>query len=211
MTSVLYFHGFASSPNSQKVESIARLLGPELTLNAPDLNAPSFETLDFEEMMRVALAAGRTKPPAVVVGSSLGSIVALEAVRRGIDAPLVLIAPAIGIGDRWLRKIGPGDPIEVFNYARNANAMVHRAFFEQMAGVTPDAESPRTRVTIVMGRNDETVPFALVREKWEAWTASGGLVAGSKFIEIAGADHSLLRYVAEIAQQVRNVEQGAGT
>src|SRR5436190_23658133 len=108
---VLYFHGFASSPNSQKIESLRALLEPlGVELNTPDLNVPSFEKLDFDAMVERAIGAlipseardplrkragdpspsSRLRMTDAIVGSSLGSVVALEIVRRGIAAPLVL-------------------------------------------------------------------------------------------------------------------------
>ncbi len=203
MNRVLYIHGFASSPQSQKVLALERVIDGEVELNAPDMNVPSFERLDFEAMTALALAEAKKRPPRAIVGSSLGALVALEAVRRGVRAPLVLIAPAVGIGERWKSKLPPGDPIEVFNHARNAQAPIHRVFFEAMAQVRPEREAPEVPVTILMGRKDESVPFAWVRDVWEEWTGSGKLVPGSKFIEIAGGDHGLVADVETIANEIR--------
>jgi alpha-beta hydrolase superfamily lysophospholipase len=200
--SVLYFHGFASSPQSQKVGAISRLIEPGAKLNAPDLNVPSFEKLDFEAMAQLGVEAGRRQPPRAIVGSSLGAVLALEVVRRGIIAPLVLIAPAIGGGERWRTRIPAGDPVMMFNHARNAQAPIHRAFFEQMAAVKPEAEAPKVPVSIVMGRLDESVPFGVVRGVWESWQPA--VPAGSRFIEIAGGDHSLVAYVDVIAREIRS-------
>jgi len=197
--SILYFHGFASSPQSQKLVALKQVL--DMEINSPDMNVPSFEELDFEAMMNLALDHARRRPPTLIVGSSLGSIVALELVRRGITAPLVLIAPAIGIGDRWIKSLPAGDPVRVFNHARNAEAPIHRAFFEQLTRIRPESAAPVTPVSIVMGRQDESVPFALVRDVWERWQR--GLVAGSRFIEIAGGDHGLVAYVDVIANEIR--------
>src|SRR2546423_13938964 len=83
---VLYFHGFASSPQSAKLVALKRLLEPDVTLNSPDMNVPSFEGLDFESMMALASGEARRLPPRAIVGSSLGAIVALELVRRGVVA-----------------------------------------------------------------------------------------------------------------------------
>ncbi len=199
----LYFHGFASSPKSQKLVALKELLAPEVVLHSPDMNLPSFERLDFDAMVEAALAEARRTPPDVIVGSSLGSLIALEIVRRGVVAPLVLIAPAVGIGDRWISKLPPGDPVEVFNHARNGNAPIHRAFFERLASVRPEKETPGTKVSVIMGRNDESVPFDLVRAVWESWTLSGRLVTGSKFVEIAGGDHGLVAYTGTIAGIIR--------
>jgi len=135
---ILYLHGFASSPNGQKVEQLRALLGPRYDLVAPDLNVPSFETLDFEAIVTLALETARDTRPEVIVGSSLGSLVALSVAGRGVDTPLVLLAPAFGIGERWLSRIADGDPVKVMNPARGQEAWIHRAFYLRMATVDID-------------------------------------------------------------------------
>jgi uncharacterized protein len=200
--SVLYFHGFASSPGSQKVQSIRALLTPlGIDLNTPDLNVPSFAKLDFYAMVERAAASAGAAPKAIV-GSSLGALVALSVVQRGILAPLVLIAPAIGIAYRWLAEIPPGDPIVVDHYALGERVPIHRAFFEQMTRVDIDRNAPPVPVTILMGRNDESVPYEHVQSVWESWKSSGTLPEASRFIEIAEGDHGLTAHVGLIAQQI---------
>jgi uncharacterized protein len=201
MASVLYFHGFASSPASAKITALRPLLEPHgIELNAPDLNVPSFERLDFDAVIERALSAARANPPRAMVGSSLGALVALSVAQRGVQVPLVLIAPALGIAQRWKSRIPDGDPVVVFNYARNADAPIHRAFFDQITKLSVDADPPRSRVTVVMGRKDETVPFAVVEETWQQWDATERLVAGSRFIELEEGDHSLVAH-AEIIRE----------
>jgi predicted esterase YcpF (UPF0227 family) len=197
MKSVLYFHGFASSPGSAKITALRPLLEPHgIELNAPDLNVPSFERLDFDAVVEHAVATARATPPRAMVGSSLGALVALATAQRGITVrihvPLVLIAPALGVARRWQTKIPDGDPVMTFNYARNADAPIHRAFFEQMTRLHVDDEPPPSRVTVIMGRKDETVPFHVVEETWRKWEASGRLAAGSRFIVLDEGDHSLV-------------------
>jgi predicted esterase YcpF (UPF0227 family) len=197
MKSVLYFHGFASSPGSAKITALRPLLEPhDIELNAPDLNVPSFERLDFDAVVEHALAAARATPPRAMVGSSLGALVALATAQRGVPVgihiPLVLIAPALGVARRWQTKIPDGDPVMTFNYARNADAPIHRAFFEQMTRLHVDDEPPPSRVTVIMGRKDQTVPFHIVEETWRKWEASGRLAAGSRFIVLEEGDHSLV-------------------
>ena len=202
---ILYIHGFASSPQSAKLVALKHVLGDSIEVDAPDMNTPSFERLDFEAMVGLALQHARENRPQAIVGSSLGGIVALELVRRGVRAPLVLIAPGVGIGNRWTARLPAGDPVEVFNHARGANAKIHRRFFEEMKQVQPETEPPATKVVIFMGRKDETVPFDFVRGVWEEWTESGRLVSGSQFVEIAGGDHGLVGYVELIADAIRRV------
>jgi alpha-beta hydrolase superfamily lysophospholipase len=199
--SILYLHGFASSPESQKIQSLRPLLSP-ITINAPDLNVPSFERLDFDAMVRKAAQAGVPVPHAIV-GSSLGALVALAVVKSGLNAPLILLAPALGVSDQWFDRIPAGDPVLVPNYARNEDAPIHRAFFEQMAAIRLDETPPPVPVTIIMGDKDESVPPARVVSVWQSWRSSGGLAKGSKFVEIAGGDHGLTAHVDVIAREIR--------
>jgi len=202
--SVLYFHGFASSPHSRKVTSLRELLAPDgITLDTPDLNVPSFERLDFNAMVDLGVARGRANPPRAIVGSSLGALVALAVAKRGTDAPLVLIAPALGIAARWIDELPDGDPISVFNHARNGQAPIHRAFFEGMARVGVDRQPPAQPVTVIAGGNDESVGFENIERVWREWEASGQLAAGSRFIDIPNGDHGLVDFVETIAAEVR--------
>ena len=203
MTSVLYFHGFASSPASAKITALRPLLEPHgIELNAPDLNVPSFERLDFDAVVAHALDRGRHTPPRAMVGSSLGALVALAVAKRGLAVPLVLIAPALGVADRWREKIPDGDPVTVFNYARNADAPIHRAFFEQMASLHVDDTPPPSRVTAIMGRDDATVPFDFVERRWHAWEDSGMLAEGSRLIVIPEGDHGLVQHAGTIESAI---------
>ena len=202
--SVLYFHGFASSPAGRKVEALTTLLAPDhIRLNVPDLNVPSFERLDFQAMIAEGVKAGRRIPPRAIVGSSLGALVALGVLQRGVMAPLVLIAPALGVASRWPERIGSADPVMVFNFALDRQSPIHRAFFDQMARVAVDQDPPGVPVTVIMGRYDESVPFERVRAVWETWERTGALVPGSKFLEIPDGDHGLTGFVDIIADQIR--------
>jgi uncharacterized protein len=202
MRRVLYFHGFASSPRSAKIVALRPLLEPlGVELVTPDLNVPDFEHLDWGAMIDLAVASGTAVHPSAIVGSSLGALVALEVVRRGVSAPLVLIAPAIGIGARWLARLPAGDPVVVFNHARGADVSIHRAFFEQMNEVDTDHSPPAVPVTVLMGRRDESVPFELVSERWNEWLAAG-VLPQSKFIDIADGDHGFAAYADVIAREI---------
>ncbi|HEX7830358.1 MAG TPA: YqiA/YcfP family alpha/beta fold hydrolase [Thermoanaerobaculia bacterium] len=192
MKSVLYFHGFASSPASAKIAALRPLLVPhDIELVTPDLNVPSFEQLDFDAVVAHALDVARAHPIRAIVGSSLGALVALSVAKNGFALPLVLIAPALGVARRWAEHVPDTDPVRVFNFARNADAFIHRKFFEQMTNLHVDEEPPPSRVTAIMGRKDETVPFWVVEETWKKWEAAG-LAPGSKFIELAEGDHGLV-------------------
>ena len=198
--SVLYFHGFASSPASAKITALRPLLEPDgIALNAPDLNIPSFEQLDFDAIVAHARDVARREPPQALVGSSMGALIALA---LPLDLPRVLIAPALGVAARWKDHIPAGDPVLLYNYARGEKAPIHRAFFEQIANIHVDDDPPRSRVTVIMGRKDESVPFEAVEQTWERWRASGKLAPGSKFIELAEGDHGLVAHADAIREAI---------
>ena len=104
-----------------------------------------------------------------------------------------------------------GDPVMVFNHARNERVPIHRRFFEGMNAVENDSEAPAVPVTIVMGRKDETVPFPLVQGVWDVWQTSGKLVPRSTMIEIAEGDHGLVDWVDIIAREIRAACASRGT
>jgi predicted esterase YcpF (UPF0227 family) len=200
---VLYFHGFASSPGSAKVGLLRERLEPEgFRFTVPDMNVPSFEKLDWEAMVGHAVREGERIAPRLIVGSSLGSLLTLEVVRHGIHAPIVMIAPALGVAQRWSERIPEEDPVRVYNHAVDREVPIHRRFFEQMAELEIDRDPPPVPVTALMGTRDESIPFELVKERWESWEESG-LVEGSKLIEIPGGDHGLTGHVERIAEAMR--------
>lgn len=199
---ILYVHGFASSPAGRKIAALRSLLDGIADVIAPDLNVPSFRDLEFEAMVRVAVAVAKRELPSVVVGSSLGALVAIEASRRGVRAPLLLVAPAIGFGKRWVEKLPAGDPLTFFHHAEGRDMPIRRGFFENLAVLGNDDDPPDVPVAVVMGTRDESVPIVHVREVWRRWKGSGRLLPGSRFLEIAGGDHGLVEYAPLLAEIV---------
>jgi len=203
LKNVLYLHGFASSPRGRKVEALRDLLAPDgIRVIAPDLNIPSFQKLDFKAMSRVAFWEAKKHMPAVIVGSSLGALIALDVARLAPAPALVLIAPALGFGSRWLEKLPPGDTLPFFHHGAGRELPIHRRFFEQMAALDLESHPPPMAVSIVMGERDESVPFEGVRSVWRAWERSGSLAAGSRFVPIEGGDHGLIDHVERIRDEV---------
>jgi hypothetical protein len=203
MKKILYLHGFASSPAGRKISALKDLLEPVgLEIVAPDLNIPSFRRLDFDSIVRLALWEAKRHAPSVIIGSSLGALAALEVSRRGIGVPLLLIAPAVGFGKRWIEKLPPGDPLTFFHHGEGRNLPIHRRFFEQLAALETDMLPPSVPVTVVMGSHDESVPIELVRKVWESWNESGTLAPGSRLVEVEGGDHGLVDHIRPISGEI---------
>jgi predicted esterase YcpF (UPF0227 family) len=206
MPTLLYLHGFASSPGAAKARALGSALEPTASIVVPDLNLPSFAELSFERMVERAIEVAAASKPDVVLGSSLGALVALAAASRAsIVAPLLLVAPALGFARRWASQLPPGEgPVPFHHFAEGREIPVHRAFFEEMAAIRAD-EAPSQRVVVVMGRRDETVPCEIVREAWNGWVESGRLALGSRYEEIADGDHGLVAHVEHIARVAREL------
>ena len=205
MKRVLYLHGFASSPHGAKASALTRELEHDAELTKLDLNVPSFERLDYAAMVSYAEdAVGRVEPD-LVIGSSLGSIVALEVAARGKRAPLLLVAPAFGVAGRWRDNIPDAESKMVYHYGYDRELPLHRTFFEQMSRITIEQAPPPARVVAIMGDNDETVPYASVRRIWHQWEHSGRLVSGSQLITVPGGDHSLMNWIDLIAATARDL------
>lgn len=202
MKKILCLHGFASSPAGRKIAALRSLLKDGVQVLAPDLNVPSFLDLDFEAMVRLAVAEAERHRPAVVVGSSLGALIAIEASRRGVRAPLLLVAPAIGFGRRWVEKLPAGDPLTFFHHSEGREMPIRRRFFESLAALENDGDPPAVPVAVVMGTRDESVPIGHVRDLWRQWDESGRLAPGSRFLEIAGGDHGLVEYAPLLSDNI---------
>ncbi len=203
LKNVLYLHGFASSPAGRKIELLRAMLEPKgLRIIAPDLNIPSFQKLEFKAMARVAFWEAKKHMPAVVVGSSLGALVALELARTAPIPSAVLLAPALGFGPRWTEKLPAGDPVPMFHFGETRILPIHRRFFEQIAKVDVETDPPRIPTVVIMGTSDDAVPYGGVAAVWERWESSGALPPGSKLVSIAGGDHGLVAHVARIADEI---------
>ncbi len=212
MPALLYLHGLASSPKGRKADLLLRLLSPEgFTIAVPDLNVPSFERLSFESIVERAARAEREARPDVVVGSSLGALVALSLVKReGYGgAPLVLIAPALAFRERWRDRLPDGPELEMFHHGEGRELPIHREFFEGMASVSVEEEPPPVPVQVLMGTDDESVPYAQVAEVWHRWESSGKLRPGSRFRRIERGDHGLVGHGEEIVAAIRELLAGA--
>jgi len=212
---LLYLHGLASSPKGRKAALLSKRFEKDgFNVVAPDLNVPSFERLSFESIVDRAEEAVRQTKPDVIVGSSLGALVALALSKRLAGGPpLVLVAPALAFGERWRTRLPDedetADTVDFFHHGEGRPMPIHRQFFEGMAAVTVEDAPPRVAVSVVMGTNDETVPYDQVEAAWKHWEASGALVPGSRFHRVEGGDHGLVERGDEIEAAIRERLAGA--
>jgi pimeloyl-ACP methyl ester carboxylesterase len=176
---VVYLHGFASSPDSSKAAFFAeRFAEHGVTFLCPDLNQPAFSTLTVTRMLQQLDREISTVPPTdvVLIGSSLGGFVAVEAGARQPGNPphpisrLILLAPAVELEwDRW-SEVRPGGiegwrktgHIEVFHYAIDRTERLGFKFYEDAERYHPATRRLSLPMLIFQGRQDESVDPALV-------------------------------------------------
>jgi len=177
---IFYLHGFASSPASSKATFFAeRLAAHGIRMECPDLNAPDFSTLTVSRMLDEFDNRVAALPPGdvVLVGSSLGGFVAVEAAARRIAVPdhpvsqVVLLAPAVELEwDRW-SEIGAGGVdgwrragrIDVFHYAFGEERRLEFGFYEDANRYRVSERRLSQPMLIFQGWRDESVSPAVVQ------------------------------------------------
>jgi len=176
---VVYLHGFASSPLSSKATFFAeRFANAGVTFVCPDFNQPAFGTLTVSRMLQQLEKRISSLPPGeiVLIGSSLGGFVAIEAAARQLGqarhpiSHLVLLAPAVELEwDRW-SELGPGGverwrttgDVDIFHYALDRRAQLRFGFYEDAERYQPASRQIDVPILIFQGRQDDSVSPEIV-------------------------------------------------
>jgi pimeloyl-ACP methyl ester carboxylesterase len=183
---LLYLHGFASGPSSNKAQALAaRFAAAGKDMTIPDLTpgADGFERSSPSSMLAIAEGAlDAAAPPHAIIGSSLGGYLAtVAASRRPSIERLVLLAPAFRLFDRWDARLTPADRarwqregLEVDHHASGRKRRLGWQFREDARGwpAFPEVQIP---ALVFAGRHDEVVPLADI-EAWVAGTPTAQLV-----------------------------------
>ncbi len=172
MNRILYLHGFASSPVSNKARFFAeRLRAAGAQVDIPDLAAGDFEHLTITGQLRlVEQAAGGDAVP--LIGSSMGGYLAALYAARHPEVPrVVLLAPAFRFAPRWAERLGVDavaawrktDALDVFHYGENRQRSLSYALLDDASHYEdyPDFRQP---ALIFHGENDDVVPVAYSEE-----------------------------------------------
>ena len=231
MRVLLYLHGFASGPDSMKGRALGdRFARIGVPVERADLTPgdDGFERATPLTMLaEVERLAARLRPRAIV-GSSLGGYLAALASERAALAsggaagggcvaasgehegagasggplvPLVLLAPAFRLFERWRARLAPEDErawrergLEVHHFASNRPRRIGWRFMED-AATLPAFPRVTVPTLCIAGRRDETVPLADV-EAFVARTPSARLV-------VVEDGHELMASIDRIFEEAR--------
>jgi len=172
---VFYLHGFASSAQSKKAAYFAGQLRPYgVSLRCPDFNEPDFASLTVTRMLDQLAQELSTldRAPVVLIGSSLGAVVAVHSAARLPDRVdrLILLAPAVTfpgdadrvLGAERLRAWQAKGTIDVFHYAYGEHRALNYAFHEDALRYDAMAAEIGQPTIVFQGRRDQAVDYRAV-------------------------------------------------
>ena len=175
---VLYLHGFASSARSSKAAFFAaKFRDAGIELHTPDLNLPEFSTLTVTRMVAQVLEIvdSRAADPIVLIGSSLGGFVAVQAAlaRPSRVRSLILLAPALDFGGNRMKSLGGvgleewrrSDRLDIFHYGYGRMMPVHYELYADATRYDCAGAALSMPIQVFQGRRDDAVdPLAV--EQW---------------------------------------------
>lgn len=165
---LIYLHGFASSPGSNKARHFSHALEQRgVAVEIPDLNEGDFTGLTISRQLRLLerMTGAQAPGSVVLVGSSMGAYVAaLFATGSESVASLVLMAPAFGFFQRWSERMSPEALAEwkrrgsfpVMHYGTDQTELIGYDLVED-ARQYPAYPDVRVPALVIHGKNDESV------------------------------------------------------
>jgi pimeloyl-ACP methyl ester carboxylesterase len=174
---IFYLHGFASSARSTKAVYFGeRFRAHGIPLSCPDFNEPEFASLTLTRMLDQlgrAIAALETGP-VVLLGSSLGAVVALHMAARSPERihRLVLMAPALMFGKDGHAFLGPErvvqwrarGSLDVFHYGFGETRRLNYAFYEDSLRYDALTAAVTQPTLIFQGLRDDAVDHRMVEQ-----------------------------------------------
>lgn len=163
---IIYLHGFASSPRSRKAQFFAeRFAQAGIECVVPDLEQGNFRDLTLTGQLRIIeeIAAGGS---VTLIGSSMGGyLAALYAARHPEVEKIVTLAGAFDFAARWRERLGDQQmsewrekgAIEMFHYGSGRPEMIAYSLYTDALNYEPFPPVSQPAL-LLHGLNDDVVP-----------------------------------------------------
>jgi len=203
---ILYLHGFASSARSSKAAFLKdKLRQVGVDLETPDFNEPDFSTLTITRMVEQVLHVLDGPEPGVLIGSSLGAFVAVQAAvaRPALVRSLILLAPALDFGTNRMKSLGEAGldewqrkgRLNVFHYGYGRMIPVHYELYTDARRYNCVDAVLSMPIQVFQGRRDDAVdPIAV--EQWS-------LARPNVELHMLDDDHQLTASVDYVWKEMR--------
>jgi pimeloyl-ACP methyl ester carboxylesterase len=167
---VIYIHGFASSPRSGKARYFQQKFADlGIPIQIPDLNQGDFTHLTLTRQIQ-QISGLLTAAPTVLIGSSFGGLTAafLAEVHPQISY-LVLLAPAFQMVKYWQERMTPTqiqqwqqqETLPVYHYGEGKELSLHYNFLTDLAAYDDTKLSRPVPTLIAHGEQDNVVPIGV--------------------------------------------------
>ncbi|HEY9629561.1 MAG TPA: YqiA/YcfP family alpha/beta fold hydrolase [Coleofasciculaceae cyanobacterium] len=206
METYVYLHGFASSPQSVKAQSLRESFRAiDLTLVTPDFNQGDFSNLTLSRQIQQTRSLLPDDASVTLIGSSLGGLTAAWVGEQCSQVNrLVLLAPAFDFLAHWLPRIGPEQmqqwqatrSLQVYHYGEQKMLPLGYTFVTDAAQYK-DTQLQRSIPTLILhGRQDEIISIEASRN----YAAQRPWV---KLVEL-DSDHALGNVQVDIWQAIQD-------
>ncbi len=210
MTTYIYLHGFASSPQSSKAKYLRdRFAEINLNLEVLDLNQGDFTHLTLtRQIKQTTTAVTNSEMPITLIGSSFGGLTCAWVAQQQLQVTnLILLAPAFGFPQSWYYRLLPeqieqwkeSGYLEVYHYGEGQEIPLHYQFLQDADNypVSKLKHSRRSLPTMIIhGIHDDVVPIQVSRDYAQQQPEV-------KLIEL-DSDHGLNDVQEEIWQLTKN-------
>ncbi len=193
MTTIVYLHGFRSSPASEKARALQQFVDTLPEAARPRLCVPDLETGPAADVAGVARwVEANAEGPLALVGSSLGGFYATALAER-FGARAVLVNPAVHPYDDLAPYLGPQT-----NLYTGREFEVTRAHFDELRALAVARLADPSRYLLYLQTGDEVLDWRVACAHYGgAWQCVEG-----------GGDHGYQGFERHLATILRFAASG---
>ena len=166
----IYLHGFASSPQSNKAQSLSNHFREQgINLQVLDLNQNDFTNITLTRQIKQTVANfNNSNTPITLIGSSFGGLTSVWIAEKHLQVQrLVLLAPAFNFASYWRNQLGADQMqawqesgfLSVYHYGKDKLLPLSYHFCEDITQYEESLLKRKIPTLILHGQHDETIPI----------------------------------------------------